>query len=163
PYMREPVDDFEAFFADEYGSVLRTVSLAVGDRGRAEEATQEAFARAFRKWRTVSRMSRPAAWVYIVALNSERSRFRRDRRLRYDTTTEGSAPDTVGATVARVVVEQLLDRLPPRQRAAVVLRYLGDLTVPEVARALHCAEGTVKSALHDALGNLRLEAERSTT
>jgi len=157
------VDDFETFFADEYGGVLRTLSLAVGDRARAEEATQEAFARAFRKWRTVSRLSRPAAWVYVVALNAERSRFRRDRRLRYDAApVEGSEPDRGGATVARIVVEQLLDALPPRQRAAVVLRYLGDLTVPEVARALHCAEGTVKSALHDALRNLKLEAEGST-
>jgi RNA polymerase sigma-70 factor, ECF subfamily len=158
------LDDFEAFFADEYGNVLRTVSLAVGDRARAEEATQEAFARAFRKWRKVSHLSRPAAWVYVVALNAERSRFRRDRPLQHEAEPlEVGEPDHGGPIVARIVVEQLLDALPPRQRAAIVLRYLGDLTVPEVARALHCAEGTVKSALHDAMRNLRLEAERSTT
>ncbi len=152
--------DFAAFFDHEYGAVLRTVALAVGDRARAEEVTQEAFARAFRRWRTVSTLHRPAAWVYVVALNAERSRFRRDAR----TTTGGApedlvAPDTTGAVIARVVVADLLDQLPPRQRAAIVLRYLGDLTVPEVARALGCAEGTVKSALHDALRNLRVELE----
>jgi RNA polymerase sigma factor (sigma-70 family) len=63
--------------------------------------------------------------------------------------------------VARVVVRALLERLPPRQRAAVVLRYLGDLTVPEIARALACAEGTVKSGLHDAMRNLRAQMEGS--
>jgi RNA polymerase sigma-70 factor (ECF subfamily) len=157
------LDDFEAFFDDEYGNVLRTVALAVGDRTRAEEVTQEAFARAFRKWRTVSQMNRPGAWVYVVALNAERSRFRREGRLRYDVEADRPVTDPSGAAIARVVVEQLLDSLPPRQRAAVVLRYLGDLTVPEVARALHCAEGTVKSALHDALRNLRIELEGSTT
>jgi RNA polymerase sigma factor (sigma-70 family) len=162
--VKEPVDDFEAFFADEYGSVLRTVALAIGDRALAEEATQEAFARAFRKWRTVSRMHRPAAWVYVVALNAERSRLRRDHRLRGEAAAiDVGEADHGGPTVARIVVEQLLDALPPRQRAAIVLRYLGDLTVPEVARALHCAEGTVKSALHDAMRNLRIEAERSPT
>jgi RNA polymerase sigma-70 factor, ECF subfamily len=155
------VDDFEAFFDEQYGAVLRTVALAVGDRARAEEATQEAFARAYRRWRRVSRMSRPAAWVHVVAINVERNRWRRDRR-----TELPPAPDTIAdaadATVARVVVAELLDRLPPRQRAAVVLRYLGDLTVPEIADALGCAPGTVKSNLHDALRNLRVELEGST-
>ncbi len=154
------MDGFEAFFDQEYGGVLRTVALAIGDRNRAEDVTQEAFARAFRKWRTVSGLHRPAAWVYVVAVNADRSRFRRDARpARRPTQEELVAPDPTGAVVARVVVTDLLDRLPPRQRAAIVLRYLGDLTVPEVARALGCAEGTVKSALHDALRNLRVELE----
>jgi RNA polymerase sigma-70 factor, ECF subfamily len=152
------VDDFETFFDDEYGPVLRTVALAVGDRGRAEEVTQEAFARAFRKWRTVSQLARPAAWVYVVALNAERTRRRRDARV-VAVEPQVTADPSAGVD-AGVMVRQLLERLPPRQRAAVVLRYLGDLTVPEVARALGCAEGTVKSTLHDALRNLRVDAAR---
>lgn len=156
------LDDFDTFFEDEYGDVLRTVALAVGDRARAEEVTQEAFARAFRKWRKVSLLNRPAAWVYVVAVNAERSRFRRDARIHSGVSTDlGVSTDPTGAVLARVVVEELLDRLPPRQRAAVVLRYLGDLTVPEVARALGCAEGTVKSTLHDALRKLRVELDGS--
>ncbi|MCU1457528.1 MAG: subfamily polymerase sigma-24 subunit [Actinomycetia bacterium] len=154
--------DFEAFFEHEYGAVLRTVALAIGDHPRAEEATQEAFARAFRKWRTVSEMTRPAAWVHVVAMNAERSRLRRASRISTAGPSEAvGAVDPAPAVVARVVVAQLLDRLPPRQRAAIVLRYLGELTIPEVARALGCAEGTVKSALHDALRNLRVELEGS--
>jgi RNA polymerase sigma-70 factor (ECF subfamily) len=154
------VTDFEAFFAEEYGEVLRTVALAIGDRTRAEEVTQEAFARVFRKWRTVARADRPAAWVYVVALNAERSRFRRDARLAADLLPEATpAPDPIEPALARVVVQQMLDRLSPRQRATIVLRYLGDLTVPEIARALGCAEGTVKSNLHDALGSLRVAME----
>jgi RNA polymerase sigma-70 factor (ECF subfamily) len=156
------VTDFEAFFADEYGDVLRTVALAIGDRARAEEVTQEAFARAFRRWRTVSRMDRPAGWVYVVALNAERSRFRGEARIGSDAEVgELAARDPFEPALARVVVHDLLERLPPRQRAAVVLRYLGELTVPEIARALGCAEGTVKSGLHDALRNLRREVEGS--
>jgi RNA polymerase sigma-70 factor (ECF subfamily) len=155
------VTDFEAFFADEYGDVLRTVALAIGDRGRAEEVTQEAFARAYRKWRSVSRMDRPAGWVYVVALNAERSRWRKDARVEEAVPETGADRDLADPVVARVVVRALLERLPPRQRAAVVLRYLGDLTVPEIARALACAEGTVKSGLHDAMRNLRAQMEGS--
>jgi RNA polymerase sigma-70 factor (ECF subfamily) len=155
------VTDFEAFFADEYGDVLRTVALVIGDRGRAEEATQEAFARAFRRWRTVSRMDRPAGWVYVVALNTERKRWRRDERLVPAGGADGVGRDHADPVSASVVVHELLDRLAPRQRAALVLRYLGDLTVPEIARALGCAEGTVKSTLHDAVRNLRIELEGS--
>jgi RNA polymerase sigma-70 factor (ECF subfamily) len=155
--------EFEAFFADEYGAVLRTVALAIGDRARAEDATQEAFARAYRRWRSVSRHARPAAWVHVVALNVERSRLRRDRRARPAAEVSELAParDPADGVTAAVVVERLLATLPPRQRAAVVLRYLGELTVPEIADALRCSEGTVKSNLHDARRALRAALDRS--
>jgi RNA polymerase sigma-70 factor (ECF subfamily) len=155
------VQDFEAFFADEYGGVLRTVALVIGDRARAEDATQEAFARAYRRWRTVSRLARPAAWVHVVALNAERSRRRRDRRQTVGPVDDTPVPDRADAVGARILVEQLLPGLPPRQRAAVVLRFLADLTVPEIADALRCSEGTVKSNLHDALRALRVDLDRS--
>ncbi len=153
--------DFGVFFEDEYGAVLRTVALAIGDRDQAEEATQEAFARAYRKWRTVSVTTRPAAWVHVVAVNAARTRWRRERDRATRSPRVEPLPDASDAVTAKVVVAQLLEQLPPRQRAAVVLRYLGDLTVPEIARALRCSEGTVKSNLHDALRNLRRDLDRS--
>jgi RNA polymerase sigma-70 factor, ECF subfamily len=156
------VDDFEGFFAEQYGAVLRTVALALGDQARAEEATQEAFARAYRRWPRVARMARPAAWVHVVAINVERTRWRRDRSAAGVDPVLEPVADPTDASVARVLVAELLDGLPPRQRAAVVLRYLGDLTVPEIADALGCAPGTVKSNLHDALRSLRVELEGST-
>jgi RNA polymerase sigma factor (sigma-70 family) len=56
-------------------------------------------------------------------------------------------------------VQAALEQLAPRQRAAVVLRYLGDLSVAEVARAMGCAEGTIKSTLHTALARLRVDLD----
>jgi len=53
------VDDFEGFFDQHYGPTLRAVTLTIGDAGRAEDLTQEAFARAFRRWSTVSKLERP--------------------------------------------------------------------------------------------------------
>ena len=70
-------------------------------------------------------------------------------------------PDVAGGVLRTIVVRDALDRLPPRQRAAVVLRYLGDLTVADIAEVMACAEGTVKATLHQALRNLRVDLDGS--
>jgi RNA polymerase sigma factor (sigma-70 family) len=91
----------------------------------------------------------------VVALNAARRSFRDSRReaeLPLDLPPDASESDLV---VGAVAVRELLGSLPPRQRAAVVLRYLADLTIAETAAAMGCAEGTVKSAVHAALRQLR--------
>jgi RNA polymerase sigma-70 factor (ECF subfamily) len=155
------VDDFDGFFERNYGATLRAVGLAIGDPVRAEDLTQEAFARAFRRWSSVSKLERPVAWVYVVALNAERKRWRRDRREVGREARAGNVPDVAGGVLRTIVVRDALDRLPPRQRVAVVLRYLGDLTVADIADVMGCAEGTVKATLHHALANLRVDLEGS--
>jgi RNA polymerase sigma-70 factor, ECF subfamily len=152
---------FDDFFADHYDDVVRTLSLAVGDRGRAEDAAQEAFARAYRKWPTVAAMDRPVGWVVVVAMNQMRRWFTRvdrgDAERRQRAGPPGTQPDPADAVTGGVTLHAALDHLPPRQRATVVLRFLCDLPTADVARALGCAPGTVKSALHQALTNLRVE------
>ena len=154
--------EFDDFFDAHYDRVLRSLSLAFGDRGRAEEATQEAFARAWRRWGSVSALERPVAWVYVVATNEARRFLRRSGR-------EAPAPagggddrpapdgDPAGAVATAVSLRAALAALAPRQRTAVVLRYLAGLSLAEVAAAMGCAEGTAKSTLHAALGRLRIE------
>jgi RNA polymerase sigma-70 factor (ECF subfamily) len=61
--------------------------------------------------------------------------------------------------VTRVSVRDAIATLAPRQRQAVVLRYLADLPVRDVAEAMGCAEGTVKATLHQALRAMRIELE----
>jgi RNA polymerase sigma-70 factor, ECF subfamily len=154
------VDDFEAFFGECYGSVVRALVMAIGDRGRAEDLAQEAFARAFRRWKVVSVMERPVTWVYVVALNAERKRWRREERVssRVDR-ADAVVADPAGGVTTAVVVRDALARLAPRQRCAVALRYLADLRIAEVAEVMGCAEGTVKATLHQALRNLRVDLE----
>jgi RNA polymerase sigma factor (sigma-70 family) len=67
--------------------------------------------------------------------------------------------DTSSAVVTRVSVRDAITTLPPRQRQAVVLRYLADLPLTDVAAAMGCALGTVKATLHQALRNMRVELE----
>ena len=169
---------FDDFFAEHYDEVARALTLAVGDRSRAEDAAQEAFAKAYRRWPTVSGMDRPVGWVIVVGMNQLRRWIRRTER-RFVPVAGPSAdgpeaaphparPRVGGAVPAAdpatsvadaTTLHTALAALPPRQRATVVLRYLCDLPTAEVATALGCAEGTVKSSLHAGLAALRVELD----
>jgi RNA polymerase sigma-70 factor (sigma-E family) len=156
-------DGFDGFFDQEYAPVVRSLTLVFGDRHRAEDAAQSAFERAYRKWRSVSTMDRPGTWVYVVALRDARRQLRRESR---DNEVTLAAPDRGAfeepATTA-LDMRAALAQLPLRQRAAVVLRYLGGLSIAEVASAMGCAEGTVKATLHAALVRLRVDLDEEVT
>lgn len=147
--------DFDEFFAANYDSVARTLTVVTGDRELAEDAAQEAFTRALRRWRSVRAMARPSGWVYVVAMNHIRDRHRRARRSA-PVELEGSA-DPIGGVATRLSLRDAIATLPPRQREAVVLRFLADLSVADVADAMGCAVGTAKATLHHAMAALRVE------
>jgi RNA polymerase sigma factor (sigma-70 family) len=144
--------EFEAFFTDRYDEVRRALTVAFGDGRLAEECAQEAFVRAFTRWKRIRQMESPAGWVYVVATNVA-------RRRRPFPVESGIAPvtDFVDSVVDRASLANGIQQLPDRQRIAVVLRYLADLPVADVATAMGCAQGTVKSTLHAALARLRVE------
>jgi RNA polymerase sigma factor (sigma-70 family) len=152
------VDDFDEFFFEHYARVVGSLRLACGESSEAEDAAQEAFAKAMQRWRSVSAMDRPATWVYVVAVRELRRGLRRRHVLtaRDEGRAEAAMPDHAGAVATAAVVERALKALPARQRLAVVLRFHGDLTVGEIGRAMRCSDGTVKSTLHAALGRLRV-------
>ena len=154
---------YEVFFTTHYDEVVRALALATGDRDRAEDAAQEAFARAYRKWQDVVCMERPVGWVMVVGVNQmKRWLGRADRRVSSAAARaagDSSSHDQIDGVSEHAPLRQALDRLAPRQRATVVLRYLCDLSTEEVADAMGCSTGTVKSALHSALANLRIDLE----
>ena len=152
-----PVDDFEDFFTANYEAVVQALRIAVGDAARAEEAAQEAFARAWARWRRVRAMDRPVAWVYVVALNVERKRWRRASELLVEPFEVACDPTEQAAR--DFDLRAAVKRLPERQRAAIALRYLADLPVADLARAMGCADGTVKATVHQALRSLRISLE----
>jgi RNA polymerase sigma-70 factor (ECF subfamily) len=151
--------DFDAFFAGYFDPVARALTITTGSRELAADATQEAFTKAYQRWRRVRSMDRPDGWVYVVAVRAARRAARRDRRLLAPPSSEGADPG--GGVVTRVSVRDAIATLPPRQREAVVLRYLADLPLADVAEAMGCAVGTVKATLHQALTSLRVEFEEA--
>jgi RNA polymerase sigma-70 factor (ECF subfamily) len=151
---------FDEFYSIHYDDLARTLTIALHDRSAAEEAAQEALTRALRRWRHVRTLDRPAAWLYVVAMNHVRDRWRREHREpRWDTKLDTSTSDPSGGVTTALSVREAITTLPPRQREAVVLRYLADLSLTDVAEAMGCAVGTVKATLHEALGSLRVELE----
>lgn len=107
---------------------------------------QEAFCRAFAKWSRISQYEDPVAWIRRVAWNLATSRFRRQRAaLNF---LHRQRPDRVpGPSPDHVALVQALATVPPPHRRAVVLHYMAQLSVAEIAAQEGVAEGTVKSWL----------------
>lgn len=145
-------ESFEQFFEAEYPGICRALWLGLGEGSEIEDAAQEAFSRAFRKWSTVSRLDRPATWVYVVAVRH--ARRRPDRHLAVSV-SRSEPLDPFESIASRISIVTALERLAPRQRLAIVLRYYSDLSVRDIARAMKCREGTVKATIHAAHDRLR--------
>jgi RNA polymerase sigma-70 factor, ECF subfamily len=123
------------------------IALVAGSRPAAEDAVQEALARAWERSLRGETIDRLGAWVTTVAMNLARSRLRRiraERRARGR--LETTPPLTPGPE--RADLRQALEALPRRQREVTVLHYYLDLDVAEVARTLGISSGAVKASLH---------------
>jgi RNA polymerase sigma-70 factor (ECF subfamily) len=151
--------EFDEFYESHFDKVARALTLAGGDREVAHDATQEAFARALRQWRKVREMDRPDGWVYVVAMNQLRDHWRRTERRRGRAPHSEFVADDTSAVATRISVRDAIATLPTRQREAVVLRYLADLSLSDIAEAMGCAVGTVKATLHQAMASMRIELD----
>jgi RNA polymerase sigma-70 factor (sigma-E family) len=149
-------EDFSAFATSRWPGLVRLAFGLTGDRWMAEDIAQTALAKAYVAWRRVSRADDPDAYLRRILVNASNRRFRR-RRV---TEQPGDPPETAVEGPAELVSERAallaaLRQLPPRQRAVVVLRYWEDLTDAQIAAALGCSPGTVRSQLSRALAKLR--------
>jgi RNA polymerase sigma factor (sigma-70 family) len=148
--------EFDTYYAASYERVRRAMVLAFRDPALAEEIAQEAFFQTLRKWLKVSLLDHPEGWTMIAALNKGRDIYRRRVRqearqsLVIDRSTRYSGEDRVED---RMMIASLLEGVSERQREALLLRYISQLTIPEIAVVMRCAEGTVKATLHAALAN----------
>ena len=139
--------EFEDWYADGHARLYSSVLVFTGDPHLASDAADEAFARALQHWDRVREMESPEGWTYRVAVNVVRRTLRRQRRERgllHRSSAHRVAPAPAGE------VWDLVRALPERQRMAVVLRYLADLTEPDIATIMGVTRGTVASTLADA-------------
>lgn len=152
-----PAPDFAQFYAAAWPRLLRTTYAVAGDRQRAEDALQTAFAQAYARWARVSRAQDPLAYVRKMAVNAALAQHRLafTRREHPGDTPERSEAAPDDAVLVRDEVWPAVRALPPRQRAVVVLRYYEDLSERQIAEVLRCRPGTVKSQAAAALATLR--------
>ena len=149
--------DFDRFVADNSNALVRTAYLIVGDLQDAEDLVQETLLKVASKWPRVRRMESPLGYGRRILVNmalrgsSKRSRHRAE--------LNATAPSETASDAALLDIhDELFDALsalPPRQRAALVLRYFLDLSEAETAAALGCSVGTVKSSTSRGLTQLK--------
>ena len=145
--------DFAAFYASRWSGAVRLAGLLSQDARVAEDLAQEAFARVFPKW---ERVENPNAYLRVAIVNACRSWQSRRR------TERVKLPLVAGDGFAELGFDALADAvaaLPYRQRAVLVLRYYADLRESEIAQAIGCRPGTVKSLTSRALAALRKEVQ----
>jgi RNA polymerase sigma-70 factor (ECF subfamily) len=137
---------FDETFRAEYPGIVRVVAPIVGSVEDAEAVVQDAFLKAFVRWRRIGAYDRPGAWVQRVAIRDAVRAATRSRRRQVLDHPPGADP--AAATATRIDLARALAELPARPRAAVVLHHLAGWPVAEVAATLGCAEGTVRAHLH---------------
>jgi RNA polymerase sigma-70 factor (ECF subfamily) len=145
------VTEFDALFRAVHPRLVRALTVAAGPEAAAD-AVQDAFVQAHAHWARVGTLENPAGWIWRAAVNRlanhHRGLRRRDAavaRLAPPPSAELDPSLDLDVDLARAVAA-----LPDRQRLAICLHYLADLSVIDVAAAMGLAEGTVKSHLHDA-------------
>lgn len=148
---------FRDFVDARWSALLRLANLLTGgDRHEAEDLVQTALMKALGRWRHIED---PEGYVRKVMYRHQISRWRLRRPHREP--TFAVPPESFGVTDGtsaadlRITVGQALTRLTPRQRTVLVLRYFEDLSETEVAAALGCSVGTVRSTTHRSLARLR--------
>ncbi|MFI6920573.1 SigE family RNA polymerase sigma factor [Nonomuraea spiralis] len=151
-------EGFREFVSARQQTLMRTAYLLTGDAHRAEDLLQTVLTRIARHWPKLARDGNPEAYARRALINEHVSWLRRRRTDILTSSPPEPSYDPESAGLHRMVLQEALLRLTPRQRAVLVLRFYEDLSVEETAEALGCSPGTVKSQTHYALGRLRVLA-----
>lgn len=152
--------DFAEYVAERRQALLRFATVLTGQTWLAEDIVSDVLGRAFERWERICRTDRPHAYVRRMIVNDYISWHRRLARstpraeLEADT---GVLIDGTDEHAERDAMIRHLAQLPPRQRAAVVLRYYLGLPDADIAEHLGCREPTVRSQISRALASLRVD------
>ena len=148
----EHEDAFVALYRERYEPMVRLAYLMTGRQAIAEELVQDAFVSVHRAW---ARATNPSAYLRTSVVNACRSWGRRQA---LELLRKPRPPEPT--TLVADELWDVLQTLPPRQRAAIVLRFYEDLPDEEIAVLLECKVPTVRTAIFRGLEKLRKEVER---
>jgi RNA polymerase sigma-70 factor (ECF subfamily) len=140
-------EEFTDFYAASFRRLVGHLYVMTGDRAEAQDAVQEAFTRAWSHRRQLDAHGAPEAWVRATAWRIAVSRWRRARLGRRLMRSQPSAQLVDGPNPDRVAFVDALRKVPAEQRRALVLYYLCDLSVAQIAAETGVPDGTVKARL----------------
>lgn len=157
--MSDSLPPFQRFLDANRDAVWRMLVASVG-RDEAEDCFQETFIAALRAYPRLGAGRREhnlRAWVLRIAHNKaiDAHRSRARRALPVADPETGAAPGQDGAAARDEALWRAVHELPERQRSAVVLRFVGDLSHRDIAAAIGCSEEAARRSLHEGLNKLR--------
>lgn len=146
---------YAAFVESTWDRYLRLCRLLTGDAHRAEDLLQDSYVKLYVRWRKVTAHGDPNAYLRRMLVNGNATRWRRDRREQPVDVLPDREAHHDPLPEPHAELRRALLALPAGQRVVVVLRHYADLTEREVAQALGCSVGTVKSQHARAMSRLR--------
>jgi RNA polymerase sigma-70 factor (sigma-E family) len=154
-FRTDRFDRLEALIRERGDRLLATAVLLTGRRDAGEDLLQQALERVVRRWSHVR--GDPEAYVFRTLYNLSVDRWRTLGRRKeiYGSEVVVAVGDHTGAVDLRDAMVRALQQLPARQRAVLVMRYFDQRSEAEMAAALRCSVGTVKSAASRGLARLR--------
>lgn len=139
--------EFDAFYNASNRRVLHQMYAMTGNLADAQECTQEAFARAWQRWKTVSQADSPEAWVRTVAWRIVASRWRKAKNAVTAMARHGAPDNTAPPSPDHVALVTALREIPEAQRRAIVLHHLVGMTIEEISHEIGAPTGTIKARL----------------
>ena len=141
----------------QWPSLVRYATALCGDPVEAEELVQSALTRVALRWPFLRDKDDPGAYVRKAIVNAQRNRWRRlsTRETSVAELPEAAVADATSSVDNHELVRKVLQTLPARQRAVLVLRFLEDQSEQQTAALLGCSIGTVKSQTSKGLAKLR--------
>jgi len=157
-------DAFRQYAAETMRRHYRYALVLSGNHHDAEDLVQHAMTELYLRWGRVVGSGSPDAYVRRILTNRfidvrRSARSRREEQWADPPETEAGAPPVADVVVDGMLLSGLLDQLNPRERAAVVLRYLDDASTADVAAALRCSERQVKRYLKSALEIMAVDVQ----
>jgi RNA polymerase sigma-70 factor (sigma-E family) len=154
-------DDFDAFVAARGPKLVRIARGLLRDQQDAEDVVQEVLVKAHNHWTTICSRESPDAYVRRMLVNASTSFWRRAVRREFSVASGAlvgvgvPGPDESARVDERDLVLAALRRLPPKQRAVIVLRHYEGLSDEEIAKVMGTSTATVRSNIHRGLATLR--------
>jgi RNA polymerase sigma factor (sigma-70 family) len=142
---------FEDTFRELYPRAVALAYRMLGSRAAAEDVASETFARALQRWERLD-PDRIAGWILRVTANQAIDVMRRKGRH-----LEPTVISLEDSTTLRLALAEAMAKLPRRQREAIALRFLSDMSEADTASALGVSPGSVKTHVHRGLATLRDE------
>ena len=144
--------------------LMKTVVRMTRDLDAAEDVVQDTFIKAYKRLNLFEGRSSFRSWLYQIALNTARNRFRKHSREtvgidNLDVAVDGEVESRMIAKDVRGILQKEIALLPDRQRTALSLRIFDDLSFKEIAEIMHCPYDTAKANYRHALLKLKERLE----